>query len=73
MLTIPAAGTGQDGQACQTTRDCALIDQDQSGKRRGALPVQPGGPPRLASPAAGQETWGLLAYHEAISTIDMPR
>ncbi len=29
-LTIPAAGTGQDGQACQTTRDFALIDQDQS-------------------------------------------
>src|SRR6266702_127062 len=28
--TIPAAGTGQDGQACQTTRDFALIDQDQS-------------------------------------------
>ena len=29
-LTIPPAGTGQDGQACQTTRDFALIDQDQS-------------------------------------------
>jgi hypothetical protein len=29
-LKIPAAGTGQDGQACQTTRDFALIDQDQS-------------------------------------------
>src|SRR6266567_4137262 len=29
-LTIPAAGTGQDGQACQTTRDFALIDQDHS-------------------------------------------
>src|SRR6266487_5191740 len=25
-LTIPAAGTGNDGQACQTTRDFALID-----------------------------------------------
>ncbi len=30
ILKIPAAGTGQDGQACQTTRDFALIDQDQS-------------------------------------------
>jgi hypothetical protein len=30
ILTIPATGTGQDGQACQTTRDFALIDQDQS-------------------------------------------
>jgi hypothetical protein len=29
-LKIPAAGTGNDGQACQTTRDFALIDQDQS-------------------------------------------
>ena len=29
-LNIPAAGTATDGQACQTTRDFALIDQDQS-------------------------------------------
>jgi hypothetical protein len=29
-LTVPPAGAGQDGQACQTTRDFALIDQDQS-------------------------------------------
>jgi hypothetical protein len=29
-LTVPAAGTASDGQACQTTRDFALIDQDQS-------------------------------------------
>ena len=30
ILKIPAIGTGKDGQACQTTRDFALIDQDQS-------------------------------------------
>jgi hypothetical protein len=30
ILQIPAIGTGKDGQACQTTRDFALIDQDQS-------------------------------------------
>jgi hypothetical protein len=29
-LKIPAAGTASDGQACQTTRDFAMIDQDQS-------------------------------------------
>jgi len=29
-LTVPPAGTGSDGQPCQTTRDFALIDQDQS-------------------------------------------
>jgi hypothetical protein len=29
-LVIPATGTASDGQACQTTRDFALIDQDQS-------------------------------------------
>ena len=29
-LTIPAAGTASDGQPCQTVRDFALIDQDQS-------------------------------------------
>ena len=30
ILRIPAIGTGKDGKACQTTRDFALIDQDQS-------------------------------------------
>jgi len=30
VLRVPAAGRAQDGQACQTTRDFALIDQDQS-------------------------------------------
>jgi hypothetical protein len=29
-LKVPALGTATDGQACQTTRDFALIDQDQS-------------------------------------------
>jgi len=29
-LTVPPTGTGKDGQACQTTRDFGLIDQDQS-------------------------------------------
>ena len=29
-LTVPALDTASDGQACQTTRDFALIDQDQS-------------------------------------------
>jgi hypothetical protein len=30
ILRVPALGTGTDGQACLTTRDFALIDQDQS-------------------------------------------
>jgi hypothetical protein len=29
-LKVPAAGTASDGKPCQTTRDFALIDQDQS-------------------------------------------
>ena len=29
-LKVPANGTASDGQACETTRDFALIDQDQS-------------------------------------------
>jgi hypothetical protein len=29
-LKVPALGTASDGQACETTRDFALIDQDQS-------------------------------------------
>lgn len=29
-LTVPAPGTGRDGQPCMTTRSFALIDQDQS-------------------------------------------
>jgi hypothetical protein len=28
-LKVPASGTASDGQACETTRDFALIDQDQ--------------------------------------------
>jgi hypothetical protein len=30
VLRVPRAGTALDGQPCQTTRDFALIDQDQS-------------------------------------------
>jgi hypothetical protein len=30
ILKIPAIGTARDGQACPTTRDFSLIDQDQS-------------------------------------------
>jgi hypothetical protein len=30
VLPVPAAGRDADGKACQTTRDFALIDQDQS-------------------------------------------
>ena len=30
ILKVPALGTASDGQPCQTTRDFALIDQDQS-------------------------------------------
>jgi hypothetical protein len=29
-LKVPAAGTAKDGQACPTTRDFSVIDQDQS-------------------------------------------
>jgi hypothetical protein len=29
-LTVPALGTASDGQTCETSRDFALIDQDQS-------------------------------------------
>ena len=29
-LKVPALGTASDGQACETTRDFSLIDQDQS-------------------------------------------
>jgi len=30
ILKVPALGTASDGQPCETTRDFALIDQDQS-------------------------------------------
>ena len=30
LLRIPALGTGNDGQACPTTRSFAVVDQDQS-------------------------------------------
>src|SRR5215475_10969432 len=42
ILNIPAAGTGKDGQACQTTRDFALIDQDQSDNAVASYLFNPG-------------------------------
>jgi hypothetical protein len=57
-LTIPAAGTGNDGQACQTTRDFALIDQDQSDNAVAHY---------LYDPATGQSAQATAANQAAMA------
>ena len=57
-LTIPAAGTGKDGQACQTTRDFALIDQDQSDNAVASY---------LFDPATGQSAQATAANVAAMA------
>ena len=52
LLKIPAAGTGKDGQACQTARDFALIDQDQSDNAVASY---------LFNPATGQTSQATAA------------
>jgi hypothetical protein len=56
-LQIPATGTGQDGQACQTTRDFALIDQDQSDNAVASY---------LFDPATGQTAQNTAANKAAM-------
>ena len=58
LLKIPATGTGQDGQACQTTRDFALIDQDQSDNAVASY---------LFDPATGQSAQATAANAGAMA------
>src|SRR5215475_824306 len=62
-LKVPAAGTGKDGQACQTTRDFALIDQDQSDNAVASY---------LFNPNTGQ-TSQATAANQANLTQDTPQ
>ena len=58
ILKVPATGTGQDGQACQTTRDFALIDQDQSDNAVASY---------LFDPATGQAAQATAANTAAMT------
>jgi hypothetical protein len=58
LLKIPATGTGKDGQACQTTRDFALIDQDQSDNAVASY---------LFDPATGQSAQATAANAGAMT------
>ena len=49
-LRVPQIGTAQDGKACQTTRDFALIDQDQSDNVYSAYLVTSKGQTAQATP-----------------------
>jgi hypothetical protein len=51
VLRIPGAGTAEDGQACQTTRDFTLIDQDQSDNVYSEYLLTRGGRTAQATPA----------------------
>ena len=57
-LTIPATGTGKDGQACQTTRDFGMIDQDQSDNVVARY---------LFDPATGQTAQAIAANQAAMA------
>jgi hypothetical protein len=57
-LTVPPAGTGQDGQACQTTRDFGMIDQDQSDNAVASY---------LFDPATGQSAQATAANAGAMA------
>jgi hypothetical protein len=61
-LTIPATGTGKDGQACQTTRDFALIDQDQSDNAVASY---------LFDPATGQSAQATAANQAAMANATL--
>src|SRR5689334_1221137 len=62
ILKIPATGTGQDGQACQTTRDFALIDQDQSDNAVATY---------LFDPATGQTAQATAANKAAMTNATL--
>jgi len=57
-LTIPAVGTASDGQPCETSRDFALIDQDQSDN---AVAIY------LFDPATGQSAQATAANAGAMA------
>ena len=57
-LKIPAAGTATDGQACETTRDFALIDQDQSDNVVSQYLITAGGQTAQNSPANNAKLTG---------------
>ena len=57
-LKVPAAGTATDGQACQTTRDFALIDQDQSDNVVSQYLITAGGQTAQNSPANSAQLTG---------------
>ena len=58
----PAAGTGQDGQACPTTRDFGLIDQDQSDNAVASY---------LFDPATGQSAQATAANQAAMANATL--
>src|SRR6266550_4145540 len=57
-LTVPPAGTGGDGQACQTTRDFGMFDQDQSDNAVASY---------LFDPATGQTAQATAANAAAMT------
>ena len=57
-LKIPAAGTGSDGQTCQTTRSFGVIDQDQSDNVVSQYLLTAGGQTAQNSPANNAQLAG---------------
>ncbi len=61
---VPAAGTAADGQACQTTRDFALIDQDQSDNVVSQYLITASGQTAQNSPANNAHPHGRHRPHQ---------
>jgi hypothetical protein len=57
-LQVPAAGNATDGQACETTRNFALIDQDQSDNVVSTYLITAGGQTAQNSPANAAQLVG---------------
>jgi hypothetical protein len=57
-LKVPALGTATDGQACETSRDFALIDQDQSDNVVSQYLITAGGQTAQNSPANAAQLTG---------------
>lgn len=52
ILRVPALGSASDGEACQTTRDFALVDQDPSDNIYSQYLLTDGGQTAQATPAS---------------------
>jgi len=69
QLAVPNPGTATDGQACETTRNFALIDQDQSDNVTSEYLANGNGQTAQATAAAQQQVAGATALFNASDNL----